>query len=244
MFEIHAQGWNGSDPFYIEHPPDTGVHRYTVQNTVFKLGNDFLYDYSFTKGDSVYAAGRVRIVVSDNPHSVLRKTGEYPQTIIRYEYLDNAGQVANSEETGVVDNKVNIWLHPPRSNLFKILELDPFPFICFADSIREWHWVLEIGPTWSDDRWKSWTTLVQDTFTYRRGGDQLITTAFGMLPCREINAKGLSELGTTFLQMLFYPPYGFLEMRWTNIDGSKLVMKLVKMEKMPDDTGALKSRTR
>jgi hypothetical protein len=237
---IHAQGLNASDPIYIERPADTGVHRYTAHNTIFKLGYDIMYEYSLTKGDSVYAAGRIRMVVSDNPRSVLRKGREYPQTIIRYEYLDNAGQVVNSEETGVIDNKVNIWLHPPRSDLFKILELDPFPFICFADSMREWHWVLEVGPSWSDERWKSWTTSVQDTFTYRPGSEKLIATAFGMLPCRETNAKGVSELGTTFQQLFFHPLYGFVEMKWTNIDGSRLWMKLVAMERLPIDTGVFK----
>ena len=53
---------------------------------------------------------------------------------------------------------MNIWLHPPREGLFKILEINPFPYIKYPLEIgNSWEWdFLEPGSNWGDERWLTW----------------------------------------------------------------------------------------
>ncbi len=37
--------------------------------------------------------------------------------------------------TGVIENKKQVWLHPPRAKYYKILELAPFPYVNFVDTV-------------------------------------------------------------------------------------------------------------
>ncbi len=75
-----------------------------------------------------------------------RQTPDYNQTAISYEYFINNGISYTKEVTGAIENKMNVWIHPPRSNFFKILELNPFPYIKTPYKIgTKWNWKLQIG---------------------------------------------------------------------------------------------------
>lgn len=51
----------------------------------------------------------------------------FNQTPLKYKL----GNRKNYSTSGVIENEANIWIHPPRDGLFKILELNPFPFVKF-----------------------------------------------------------------------------------------------------------------
>jgi len=77
---------------------------------------------------------KIKLTVNDRLALNFPLDSSYTQTIICYDYLDKSGKteafstLGGEEITGVIDNNKNLWLHPPRSYTFKILELNPFPF--------------------------------------------------------------------------------------------------------------------
>jgi len=47
--------------------------------------------------------------------------------------------------SGTIENEGNVWIHPPRDNYFKIIELNPFPYIKAPYNIgAKWAWKLKI----------------------------------------------------------------------------------------------------
>jgi hypothetical protein len=146
------------------------------------------------------------------------------QAGISYVYLDNNG---HTFITGLIENKKNIWFHPPREYLFKILQLNPYPYITYPIEIgHSWNWKLQIGGSWGDKRWNQWDGGVVFSYKYSIVGKKTIKTNFGNLDCFVIDSEGVSELGTTKLTSFFNTRYGFVKLDYTNIDNSKLEIVL------------------
>jgi hypothetical protein len=136
------------------------------------------------------------------------------------------------EKTGLVENEKNIWLHPPRSFLFEILQLNPFPYIQKPyEKGNKWTWSLKIGDQWSNERWKVWKGGIENKYVYEIVDDNCaISTPLGDLNCYKINSYAESELGKTFLTAYFNEIYGFVRYEYINIDGSVLNIELYKAE--------------
>ncbi|MDW9379144.1 hypothetical protein [Chryseobacterium sp. JV558] len=65
----------------------------------------------------------------------------YNQTAIEYEYVMANSKFMSTEETGAIENEMNVWIHPPRNNFFEILEINPFPYIKAPYQIgTKWNW--------------------------------------------------------------------------------------------------------
>jgi hypothetical protein len=62
---------------------------------------------------------------------------------------------ANGVSTGVIDNVKNVWMHPPRQFSFKILQMSPFPFYVFDESLTKWSWKLDMAKPYFDKHWLS-----------------------------------------------------------------------------------------
>lgn len=135
--------------------------------------------------------------------------------------------------TGVVDNKKNIWLHPPRQFTFRILQLSPFPFYQFDTTIKNWAWNVEVGGAYLDPRWVHSKTNMIVRYAYERAEDEVISTPFGQLRCKVVKGTGSSVSHPDFssaMKSYFHPAYGFVLMEYRNIDGSQLVLQLEEME--------------
>ncbi len=52
------------------------------------------------------------------------------------------------EKTGLIENKSKLWIHPPRSKYFRILEFAPFPYLNKLDSI--YTDTIILGNGWGD----------------------------------------------------------------------------------------------
>lgn len=169
----------------------------------------------------------VQMTVLHGMQGIDQMKPDYNRTVIQYDYLTADGNASYTEVTGIVENEKNIWMHPPRSKLFRVLELNPFPYIKAPYKVgEEWTWTQPIGAFWSDARWKEWKGAVTNTYHYKITDKKMVRTTFGILECYEITAKAESELGETALVALFNPDYGFVDMNYTNIDGSKIAMEL------------------
>jgi hypothetical protein len=127
------------------------------------------------------------------------------QTPIEYSYLDQHGKPLTMRAyTGVVENPQNIWIHPPREALFRILELNPFPYVKFPYKAgKTWKWKLGIGDYWEDERWKTWEKTITNKYTYTITDTACrLSTLLGDLTCCKIYSKAVSKLGKTSLTVV------------------------------------------
>ena len=191
-----------------------GINKYNIDNTIYKEGNTYTFDYyykdiegetfyfekeqvskkiedsfnwKFVRKNSQSAATIIKIVLTVTKEANLSKSTDrdYKQTVIRYELKEFGKEDCVSlEKTGIVENSSNVWLHPPRSLLFRILELNPFPYIKSPYVIgNNWVWSLEIADIWSDSRWKKWKGTITNRYEYRIIDQKDIKTNIGMLNC-------------------------------------------------------------
>jgi hypothetical protein len=243
---------------YVEKPifADTSRHRYSLDNKIFTINGCFTYDYYYLDSSSVklkfYKEGsrihydnpmgipdhtptppevidKIKLIVTDNLKIFLVHDSSYSQTVISYQYLNHFGELIASEQTGVIDNAKDIWLHPPRENNFKILEINPFPIVLLEDTTIYWSWSVEVWQSWSDPRWKVWNGIIIIKNEYKRLKNEIIETEFGKLDCLVSEGIGTSKIGNTYLKSYFNTKYGFVRLEYTNINSTKLIMWLVNI---------------
>lgn len=184
------------------------------------------YDWDFVKKGNEDDSTIVTIQLSPDFNSKIFGNN-YVQTVIRYDYLNARSKiVAGGETTGCVENYKNTWVHPPRSFLFKILQLNPFPFIQAPYKAgKNWTGSLVVGDYWSDVRWLNWDGLIENKFSYTITDKKQISTPVGNLNCYLIEGIAKSKLGTTYLNAYFHMGEGFIQVEYQNIDGSRIFFK-------------------
>jgi hypothetical protein len=155
---------------------------------------------------------------------------DYNQTVEEfYFFLDGQTSRLPLEMSGIVENERNLWMHPNRSCLFRILELNPFPYIQYpVKKSKTWRWRLSIGSQWGDERWKTWTGGIVNKYRYKiTDTDCEVVTPMGTLSCVKVEAVAKSRIGKTYLTAYYNDTYGFVKMDNANIDGSRLEIDLV-----------------
>ncbi|MEM6642611.1 MAG: hypothetical protein AAF616_06500 [Bacteroidota bacterium] len=90
-------------------------------------------DWTLKDSGDVPALNRVDEVIylTANVKRSKRTNKQQTEVIIAYE-----PQGKTFQNTGIVENDQNIWLHPPRSSFFRILEICPFPYVRFWSPSR------------------------------------------------------------------------------------------------------------
>ena len=246
------------DSIYVEKfaSSNTDENRFTANNSIYVANRQWTYDYYYENQtgqkfwfepvptrvgadawrwvsvDSVSntTVRQVRLTVTAGLGPFVTMPG-YDQTIIQYDYLSAVGMSPFNEQTGVVENEKNVWMHPPRSQFFRVLELNPFPYIQAPFQIgNRWRWRLTIGDPWQDVRWKTWSGTILNTYEYEIISIQTIETPVGSFSCYEIRAVATNRLGKTQLTAYFSKQAGFVRLEYVNIDGSKTVLMLNSMD--------------
>lgn len=213
-----------------------------LDNKIYLPGREFIYDYYYRKGGASYKFDftnqetgladcdfRLENTVFSFSYKVL--LGNFMgQTKAWYGYSSAQDTIQNFEISGIIENKMNIWMHPPRSEMFRILELNPFPFVKFPLEVgTTWSDSLGIGDHWMDARWKKWEGSIMNHNQYQVTGKEIVGTAFGKLCCYVVKSWSRSRIGSTSLTAYFNEKHGFVRMEYTNIDGSELILNLVKV---------------
>jgi len=238
---------------YQEIKPDGAAHfNYSADNLIYRNGSSFTYAYVYieNKDSLLFALKKGSLgenalewdftafhTPTDSTVTHIKLTPEiystalganYPQTIIRYDYWGEENKLIGGEMTGLIENYKNVWMHPPREFLFKILQLNPFPFIQAPYEVgNTWEGELVIGSHWHDKRWRVWEKSIKNSFQYKITDQVMYQTVIGSIECFIVEAAGKSELGVTRLKAWFNPSEGFVKLAYQNINGSELVLKRV-----------------
>ena len=195
----------------------------TITNTYYSP--DFSFSDKFDAKDSCNNRYLVKVTCS---HRVFRK--DYNQTVEEFYFpLDGQRSKVPLSMSGIVENERNLWMHPNRDCLLQVLELNPFPYIQYPiKKGKTWKWKLTIGSHWGDERWKTWTGSIVNKYKYKiTETDCEVVTPMGTLPCVKVEAMAKSRIGKTRLTAYYNDTYGFVKMDNTNIDGSRIEIKLV-----------------
>lgn len=185
------------------------------------------------------AIDKIKIIVTDWLNSYCSNDSNCTQTVFSYDYLFKNGQPKDNLSwldgtSGVIDNRKNLWMHPPRDYSFKILQLNPFPFYYLDELVKRWTWTLDVGGFWLDPRWIDHKETITIKYEYIKSVDENITTPLGKINCRVTNATGTADLGNkimkTYLKSFYSMEYGFVRLEYTNIDGTKIIIQLADIK--------------
>ena len=185
------------------------------------------------------AIDKIKIIVTDWLNIYCAHDTNCTQTVFSYDYLYKNGSPKDylswfDGTSGVIDNRKNLWMHPPREYSFKILELNPFPFYYLDESVKRWTWTLDVGGFWLDPRWIDHKETITIKYEYIKSVDESLTTSFGNLMCKVTNATGKADLGNklmeTHLKSYYSPEFGFVRLEYTNIDKTKIIIQLIDLK--------------
>jgi hypothetical protein len=138
------------------------------------------------------------------------------------------------QTVGAIENKTEFWLHPPRYGAYRILELNPFPHLKLpAVRGQTWEWDVYPPEFYADAAWARWKGILRVKFRYTLAGINQLATPLGTLSCYRVQAKGTSKVGTTALEAYFHPAYGFVRLKYRNINASRLELELVRVDVRP-----------
>ncbi len=191
--------------------------------------HDWMHAWKFVAADSIdeNTILEVKIKINEGLEPMIRFEPEYNQTVAQYDYLTKDTSSAFNSISGIIENEKNVWMHPPRDKYFSILELNPFPYIQAPLKIgNTWNWSLKIGNRWGDKRWVTWEGVIENKYRYEIVDKKKTKTVFGELECYIVEATAISKLGETKLTAVFNTTYGFIELLYTNIDGSTTRLQL------------------
>ena len=195
-------------------------------NTYTYYDADFSFSDVFDAKDSCINRYEVEVLCTAK-HS--RK--DYDQTVEAFYFLfDDQWSRWPLSYSGIVENERNLWMHPNRDCLLQVLELNPFPYIQYPiKKGKTWKWRLTIGSQWGDERWKTWDGLIVNKYKYKITDTNCeVVTPMGTLSCVKVEAIAKSRIGKTRLTAYYNDTYGFVKMDNTNIDGSRIEIKLVE----------------
>ncbi|MCR8560849.1 hypothetical protein KXD93_24540 [Mucilaginibacter sp. BJC16-A38] len=229
-----------------------GISPYNYDNTIYVEGKTYIYDYIIVKGkdtlkyaitsdpdgskswkyvpalrkDSntvsylgIKTLGKIGPIMMDKP--------DYNQTeIFLYHYSPNLKPL-ETELTGVIENKVNVWLHPFRFHALEILQLSPFPYAKIPYHLGQtYYWNLNIGKQWPEFKAFNWKGNLNLKCKYVVRGKEILTLPFGTVQVIKIEGTAKTEAGSSNLTSYFSEQFGFVKLIYSNLDGSSIVFIL------------------
>ena len=211
-------------------------------NTIFTPGKELTYSYKIYDKDGHQLA----IVRDQSAKWKLSELSDVEKvlTFIKYTVIQpkifqrtNNGQTEvviscdpdfkTFERTGVVDNPKNKWMHPPRTNYFRVLETCPFPYVKLpVEKGREWNEAIKVSDRWSDPGWGEWEDDLLMKINYKIIGQENVETTEGIFSCAVIQGKAESVLGETGLISYFNEKAGFVKLEYKTMNNLLIVFQL------------------
>lgn len=154
---------------------------------------------------------------------------EYGQTRSSW---TSTGENSWKSYSGIEESDTAVWIHPPRTGLYRKLELSPFPMIKYPLEVgNEWTWKLLVGSHYSVDGYAEWgDTPEQFVSNYRITREVPLSTKLGVVNCYEIDSFTKSNFEQTELKAFYSTDYGFVKLEYLNIDKGRLTIELIEVK--------------
>lgn len=125
---------------------------------------------------------------------------------------------------GAIENEEEVWIHPKRSDHFDYTGVAPFPHV-----VKE---KLLVDSTWYTKMWfsvNSFSGISEVTYSVKERKNYSYKN-LNIDSCWQINSVGIhSELGKNYHDFLYHPQHGFVEMKYTFYDGTKIEFYMHKV---------------
>jgi len=140
----------------------------------------------------------------------------------------SATNFTHYEMTGVIIKNDKFWMHPPRSQNFRILEMNAFPYIEFTKNA--WNYELDFGNHWGDKKWIEWEGQRTSKSSYKViDTKKLYKLGSNYIECIEIQTDTIiPNLGNTESIFYYNSDYGFVRMIFNTIDNRKIEFNLIE----------------
>jgi hypothetical protein len=216
--------------YSVRYVDPKGLEKVVLMNQ-FNLDDDNSYPVVNIDSSFAYQQDQVKSISIFVEEAQVDNVTNPDQTTIRYQYYDGLGElIPFDSKTGVIDNQFNIWLHPPRTSSFKILNLSAYPFVKFPLQIgKKWEYELKVGKYWGHpDFGKEWTKdVLLFTHTYEVKDKEKLTIGGKVIDCFHIQAQTESEIGTSSSNFYYNEKYGFVVMEFNNLNGSEMQFEII-----------------
>lgn len=132
-------------------------------------------------------------------------------------------------ETGIKETSDKLFLHPPRSKEYAILEFCPFPLIHYPLEIgNNWEWELENIPEIYYRALHNPTKQkisVRNKYKITKKISWFYKKANKYIECFKVESIGETSIGTTKLTFYFSPQYGFIYLNFETLNKDRFILK-------------------
>lgn len=137
--------------------------------------------------------------------------------------------VVHNEITGLKRESDLVWIHPPRFDNFRVLELNAFPY--YKKYSLSWEKSITFRNDWGNEKWITWEGLRRSTSTYTALEIPVVYLLGNeKIDCVEINASTtIPDLGKTSSVFYYNEKYGFVRMVFVTINNKKIEFRLIKV---------------
>lgn len=161
----------------------------------------------------------------------LHKTQIENAYTIEWKYIEPESNKRKREVTGVTMTAERIFLHPPRTGRFAIIEFCPFPIIEFPLKIgKEWNWKLENIPEIYyqsiKEYKKSKITTVRNNYRTNNITYWNFEQKKEIVNCHRISARGITSYGDSRLTLYYSDKYGFVFLSFETLNKDKFIFTL------------------
>lgn len=231
----------------------TRINDFSEDNIIYKDKLEFVFDYKYTDSTGVYLIGNeghlLDTITKINSQTILNASfhvdkdkrnsfqGEdsyYPQSWLMYDYYDQNGEtIWPKTSSGLIENELNIWIHPfRRDTYFAMLNINPYPYVQYPISVgQEYEWQLSVGGSkYTNPIWAVWDGNTLRKHSYRVIGTKKVNLSFDEdILVYLIEANSISEIGESSAEFEFSEKYGFVKMKFNNINNSVFEFNLSRI---------------
>jgi len=193
---------------------------------VYKREREFTFLVSHFNDDG--SVSRQDTLILTTSSEVFSK--EHVQTRSSWAYNGENGWKSYS---GIEESDTAIWIHPPRTDLYRKLELSPFPMVKYPLEVgNKWTWSLLVGNHYSIEGHAEWADTANEEFVsnYRITQKAPLSTKLGVINCFEISSFTESNFEQTELKAHFSTDYGFVRLDYQNIDKGRITFELIQVK--------------
>lgn len=194
------------------------------QNAIFIKGKTFQYAVEYI-AENINVMDTISLTPTGNPWRIA--PDKQREIIITYNLagqdtsifadLPSIGWVG-ADTTGFVESVESCWIHPPRHNQYKILELAPFPRVDYPlEAGRTYARMFFIGAGWGE------ISNTQVTWHYEIIGE---TDGRWHITARATPKLRPNEVNT--LDFEFHPTEGFDKLRYSFYEGVSIYMVRIR----------------